>query len=361
MSTISLCMIVKDEEETLGRCLDGMKDLVDEIILVDTGSSDGTKEIAALYTDQIYDCIWEDDFSRARNFALSKGKGEYLMWMDADDVLDRRYAKDFLEMKERLGAADVIMMPYVTQFDSRGEPAFVYERERIFRNHGGFWFQGRVHEAVTPSGIIQREKIPIEHRKIKQGDPDRNLRIYETMEKEGVKFSGRELYYYGRELLAHRQFCRGKEIFEAFLRREDGWEENKIDATRQMAYCCYGLGDEKGALEALLKGLAYDTPRGETCCDLGRHFMERGRYQQAVYWYQQALRAEKRQERGAFVQEECYDYLPAISLCICFDRMGDLKTAEKYNELAGIFQPDSPSYLYNKGYFRDKNAEEKES
>ena len=86
MVTISLCMIIKNEEAVLERCLESIQDVVDEIVIVDTGSTDKTKEIAARYTDRIYDFPWCDDFSAARNFAFSKGMGEYLLWMDADDV-----------------------------------------------------------------------------------------------------------------------------------------------------------------------------------------------------------------------------------------------------------------------------------
>ena len=89
MVTLSLCMIVRDEEDVLGRCLESVKDLADEIIIVDTGSSDRTKEIAAYYTDRIYDFEWCDDFSAARNFAFSKGTKDFLMWLDADDVIPR--------------------------------------------------------------------------------------------------------------------------------------------------------------------------------------------------------------------------------------------------------------------------------
>ena len=72
MIEISLCMIVKNEEKILTRCLDSVADLVDEIVIVDTGSTDATKKIAANYTDKIYDFTWVDDFSAARNFAFSK-------------------------------------------------------------------------------------------------------------------------------------------------------------------------------------------------------------------------------------------------------------------------------------------------
>lgn len=87
MITLSLCMIVRDEEDVLGRCLDSVKDAADEIIIIDTGSEDRTKETALKYTQNVYDFPWRDDFSAARNFALEHGTMDYLMWMDADDVL----------------------------------------------------------------------------------------------------------------------------------------------------------------------------------------------------------------------------------------------------------------------------------
>ena len=76
MATISLCMIVKNESAVLTRCLDSIADLMDEIIIVDTGSTDNTKEIAAQYTSRIYDFKWASDFSAARNFSFSKATME---------------------------------------------------------------------------------------------------------------------------------------------------------------------------------------------------------------------------------------------------------------------------------------------
>lgn len=87
MITLSLCMIVKDEEDVLRRCLDSVKEIVDEIIIVDTGSTDKTKLIASEFTDKIFDFKWCDDFSKARNFSFSKATKEYIIWLDADDVI----------------------------------------------------------------------------------------------------------------------------------------------------------------------------------------------------------------------------------------------------------------------------------
>lgn len=358
MITISLCMIVKNEEKVLARCLESVKDLVDEIIIVDTGSSDQTKETAGRYTDRIYEFPWENDFAAARNYAFEKGEKEYLMWLDADDVLSSESQKKFREMKKNLSSeVDVIMMPYDTAFDASGRTIFRYDRERIVKNHKGFRFMGRVHEVIPPKGKIYFSDIPVEHRKIAEGGAgDRNLNIYREMEEKGEFFESRALYYYGRELMIHGQYEKGADILSRFLSRPDGWIENRIDATRQLAVCFYGMGEEDKALEALLKALEYDVPSGETCCDLGRHFMDREQYTQAVFWYEQALHAKKASHSGAFISEDCYGFLPAISLCVCYDRIGDKKRAEAYNDLAGNFKPESPYYLQNKRYFQNKNT-----
>ena len=88
MITISLCMIVKNEEAVLARCLDSLKGLMDEIIIVDTGSTDRTKEIARQYTALVYDFSWCDDFAAAKNFAISKATNPYVMILDSDEFLE---------------------------------------------------------------------------------------------------------------------------------------------------------------------------------------------------------------------------------------------------------------------------------
>lgn len=87
MIGISLCMIVKDKEAVIERCLQTIRPLVDEIVVVDTGSADATKHLAGRYTDQVYDFQWIDDFSAARNFSFSFATKEYILWLDADDTL----------------------------------------------------------------------------------------------------------------------------------------------------------------------------------------------------------------------------------------------------------------------------------
>ena len=95
MIKISLCMIVKNEEQVLDRCLNSVKDIADEIIIVDTGSTDKTKDIAKKYTNKVYDFKWINDFSKARNYSFSKASMDYTLWLDADDVILENDKKKF--------------------------------------------------------------------------------------------------------------------------------------------------------------------------------------------------------------------------------------------------------------------------
>ena len=135
MASVSLCMIVRNEEQVLGRCLSCVKDFADEIIIVDTGSTDKTKEIASLFTNQIYDFPWIDDFAAARNFAFLKGTGDYLFWLDADDVITEEEQKKLMKLKMRLDQekTDVVMMKYAVGYDGSGSPSFFFYRERLLR------------------------------------------------------------------------------------------------------------------------------------------------------------------------------------------------------------------------------------
>ena len=179
MPTISLCMIVKNEEMHIARCLDSVAELVEEIVIVDTGSTDRTVEIVSGYTSKVYSYPWKDDFSDARNYSFSKASMDYCMWMDADDVLEAWEKEKFLQLKQSLPPdTDIVMMKYHTSFDEAGKPSFSYFRGRWIRNDKEFCWVGAVHEVIPPRGRILYSNIGICHKKMKTGDSDRNLKIY---------------------------------------------------------------------------------------------------------------------------------------------------------------------------------------
>lgn len=352
MATISLCMIVKNEEMHIARCLDSMADLVDEIIIVDTGSTDRTVEIVSDYTDKVYSYSWKDDFADARNESFSRAVMDYCMWMDADDILEASERDKFLQLKQTLSAdVDIVMMKYHTSFDEAGRPSFSYFRERWIRNCAKYRWTGAVHEVIPPDGRVVYSDIAVCHKKVGAGDPDRNLKIYQKMIAAGKCLEPRQQYYYGRELYYHRQYREAVSVFEEFLLSAEGWIENKIEACSVCADCYYRLGEEQAALSTLFRSLGFDLPRAELCCEIGKYFLEHGNFHNAIFWYETALNTPKKEHSDGFILPDCYDYVPFLQLCVCYDRMGERQKAKEYNERAGSCKPYSQAYLYNKRYF----------
>ncbi len=354
MATISLCMIVKNEQQVLARCLDSVRGAVDEIVIVDTGSTDSTREIALRYTDRVYDFLWIDDCSAARNFSFDQATMDYCMWLDADDVLTAEDRDGLIALKSSLlPETDVVMMKYNTAFDSAGRPTFSYYRERILRR-GKFRWEGAVHEVIAPSGVILHSPLAVTHQKLHAAEPGRNLRIFEKLLAGGRVLTPREQFYYARELYYAGRYQEAAAAFASFLSQGRGWVVNNIDACRLLSACRSELGDADGALGALLQALRYGPPDAELCCDLGHWFRSRARYRDAIFWYALALGRKTDERTGAFVSVDSCGYLPAIWMCVCYDRLGEWENAEYYNELAGSFKPEDGTYLKNKSYFLNR-------
>lgn len=350
--TLSVCMIVRDEEAVLARCLDGIKDIADEIIIVDTGSADTTAAIAAKYTDKVYFFKWTDDFSAARNYSFSLAGGDYVMWLDADDVVTEENAAAIRALVDG-GGFDAAYLKYAARTD--GEVSFVYFRERIFlRSLSPLW-EGAVHEAITPRGRLVWSDAVIFHEKVRENAPLRNLRIYQGKIARGEKLSPREKFYYGRELFFNSMPRECIAVLSDYL-GGDGWVENRVEACRTMYRAYMSLGDERSALNCIFAAFALSYPRAEECCALGGYFLGKEQFAPAIYWFERALASRERAEDGGFVSIDCLGYIPAINLAVIYDRMGDYARANEYNELAGSFRPNDAAYLSNKRYFGDRLA-----
>ena len=352
MVSVSLCMIVKNEQTVLERCLKSIYKFADEIIIVDTGSVDKTKDISKKYA-QVYDFQWCDDFSKARNFAFSKAKSDYIMWLDADDIVPYKSLVKLIEWKQGQVSdhIDVVMMPYHINIDENGRAGFIYYRERILRRKTGFVWQGAVHECIQTSGNIIYLNAPIEHHKIENNKiSDRNLKIYQ---KQGNALDARGKFYYARELLTHGMIDDAIKMFEDFLQDKDAWIENKIEAYRNLSSCYIYKDKIQTAKDILLKSFAVDIPRAETCCDLAMIYMRLEEYNNAKFWYEIAYKCMPNTQNGGFVSIDCYGYLPCIGLCVCYDKLGDKKNANYWNERASIFKPDSEAVMANRAYFGD--------
>ena len=349
--TISLCMIVKNEEDVLGRCLESAKGIVDEIIIVDTGSKDRTKEIAQKYTDCIYDFAWIDDFSAARNFSFQKATKEYIMWLDADDVIEEADREQLFTLKKTTQPdTDIIMLPYHTAFDEWGNVTMSYFRERIIRRGANFSWGEPIHEVIVPSGKIVYGEPAITHRKEKGNEPGRNLAIYRKRIATGSTLSPRGQYYFGRELYYNNLFEEAVPVFTAFLEEGKGWVEDSIAACKLLSACYIALRQMQKGEQVLYQSFCYDLPRGEVLCEIGKVYVDGGQYERAIYWLEQALTAKQGQQ--GFVYHDYYGYYPHIWLCVCYDKIGNVEKANWHNEQAALLKPGAKEVVHNREYFR---------
>ena len=334
---LTLCMIVKDEEEVLERCLSSVAALVEEAVIVDTGSSDGTKKIAKKY-GYVYDLAWEDDFAKARNFSFSKASGDYLLWLDADDVLPPDEAKKFpslLEEIEKTGAYRSGRLEYL--------------RERIVRNCPDAKWRGHVHECIPPFGKILCSDLTVTHLPKQKKYTMRNLHIYEKWATK-KPLSPRDLLYYGRELYDHKLYVQAEAVLKKMLSGE-GWYVNKIEACKLLAGCRLADGDASGAIRALLESFGYGEPRSAVLCDLGALFKMQKRYKEAVYWYEAALSSKDHSAEGDFEYPDCRGIIPLLELVVCYYHAGEREKALEYHKKSEAVAPDHPSVRFNKNFF----------
>lgn len=352
MITISLCMIVKNEEEVLARCLESAKDIADEIIVVDTGSNDKTKEIAYRYTQLVFDFEWINDFSAARNFAYSKATMDYQMWLDADDVIPTEEAEKIKELKNILDLnVDIVTMKYHTNFDSNGNPILTSTRERLTKRSKNYHWQDPVHECIPLLGNVLFSDIAIWHQKPKSAEimTTRNLDIYEELERKGKRFTPRQLYYFARELKDHGCWAKSAYYFESFLDTQKGWFEDNIASCFNLSICYSILGEEKKILPILLRSFQFASPRAEICCQIGYYYKNLKNYQTALDWFQIAAKLDPPQSIG-FILHEYWGFIPNIECCVCCCYLNQFDKANEFNRIAGQFQPDSAAVLNNEKY-----------
>ncbi|MBQ1721436.1 MAG: glycosyltransferase family 2 protein [Lachnospiraceae bacterium] len=291
MVSISLCMIVKNEEMVLERCLESIHDLVDEIIIVDTGSTDDTKSIAAKYTRLIYDFSWVDDFSKARNFAFSKATGDYIYSCDADEVLDDVNRNRFLQLKEVLmPEVEIVQMKYVENgLQSVLNSNWEY-RPKLYKRLRTFKWIDPIHETVRTEPVVFDSDIEILHMP-ESLHQKRDFHIFASAYKTDGRLSKKLYSMYAKELLkcgSTEDVRIGSEIFAEVLEKEE------LDADLFRQLCCIVArnarlqGSDADFLKYAMKVNAV-APCSEICCELGEYFFAKKDYEEASLWFYNAI------------------------------------------------------------------------
>lgn len=316
MVTISLCMIVKNEEAVLKRCLDSIADLMDEIIIIDTGSKDRTKEIAASYTSKIYDFKWTNDFSAARNFSFSKASMNYIYTADADEILDETNRERFLRLKSvLLPEIEIVQMKYVTEseFNTVLNSKKEY-RPKLFKRLRTFTWIDPIHETVRLNPVIFDSDIEILHRP-QTLHSKRDFSIFiKAFECDG-QFSPKIQTMYAKELLKtgdFKDFLDAKPIFLSIL------EHDFSDEARKEAACVlarvYRLEDNKNEFFKLTMKDMLTTPCSEICYELGTYFVAQKDYEEAVLWFYNAA-----YETESILDVHTSGDLPLLGLVECYE------------------------------------------
>lgn len=289
----SLCMIVKNEEKVLQTCLDSLVDMMDEIIIVDTGSTDSTKEIALKYTPFVYDFEWDNDFAAARNFAFSKATGDYIYSADADEVMDENNRLKFKALqKVLLPEVEIVQMIYVTEQINHPTENYAKDlRPKLFKRLRQFTWIEPIHETINTNPIVFDSDIEVIHRP--QGDhSSRDFKVFEKIIAEKGILSDRLLTMYLRELYkagSEEALINSRKFFEKILDDRHYCEKQLL--TRQIIAVLmkiYRQSDEPVALMKLALREEITIPSAEVCMELGYFFMKKEEYEETVKWFYRA-------------------------------------------------------------------------
>lgn len=287
MITISLCMIVKNEEKNLERCLSSYAPFMDEIIVVDTGSTDKTKEIASKFTDKIYDFEWVNDFSAARNFAFAKATCDYIFSADADEVLVGDNRQQFAILKEVMDPEiEIVQMQYGNQLHNGTIYNYDCElRPKLFKRLRTFTWIEPIHETIRTLPVVFDSDIVITHLP-EEIHTKRDLAAFERMVQENMPVSSRLHNIYAKELFVSgdaKDFERAIPFFENSLYDDNRADDEKLEAVCVLAKAYRLLHkDAKFVKYALLSEIGLCS---ELCCEIGQYFYENEEYLDALHWF----------------------------------------------------------------------------
>ena len=349
---LSAALIVKNEEKSLGACLDSLKEIVDEVVVVDTGSTDGTKDLARRAGARLSDFRWTNDFSAARNRALELARSEWVLSIDADERVRLPAGP---ELRSQLAQTSFVGY-YVALYPRRGFTSQWVPR--IFRNHPNIRFRSAFHEAIGPA-----------------------LQEYRAISGGRIGYSSLEIDHEGYEGDQHAKWVRNLPILRKAVRQEP----ERVYCWCHLAEVYAGLGKDRAAeaawntalglvrrstaptpddglpyigfipwqfargrdVSALLEEAAQRCPRNiQLFWIRGRILMSGGRFEEAMGCFENLLEIGK---IGIFDRTLGYDtrlfhVLSYDSLATCCFRIGRHAESRRYYELAAQSDPERLEY-----------------
>lgn len=295
--TVSLCIIAKNEEETIARCIHSAKGAVEEIIVVDTGSTDGTIEAARKAGAQVYSRPWRNDFAWARNESLNLASGDWLLVLDADESLEDGSVDLLRKLIGAQDGTDGYFVQIVNQIGvgNKQVGSSTSSALRLFRNKPGYRYEGRIHEQIVQpilqansSAVLQYSAIRLNHGGYlpevvqKKNKVQRNMELLQR-ELENSSNESFHRYNLGVEYMRARQYEKALEQFR-LSRTVTDWRRasfGHVVVLREMN-CLQALGEWEQAA-------AFGGEASEALADFPDLFLAMGRiYYRLHRWVEAA-------------------------------------------------------------------------
>ena len=319
MKKISIAMIVKNEEGVIERCLQCISKFADEIVMIDTGSTDKTKSIAAAFPKvKVYDSehFTKDThysdfrFGVARNESIRKCTGDWVIWWDADDQIDEKGAARIRELAET--SRDRL---YVFLIEHGG---LYFEHCRMFPNGCGIFFDEEhgCHEYISITGglpMVPVRDVVIRHAPAKKSGPsDRNLAILEKDHfKRGMNDS-RTLFYLANTYREHGRHVEAAQFYDKYLAVSQ-WMEERFFARYYKSVSLTALGKLEEARQECFRAMAEDLRFAEPYCQIGEIHLMRDELDQAEAWFRLAMCIPFPAAK-LFANQNCYERWPKYRL-----------------------------------------------
>lgn len=290
---LSIAIIGKNNQTTLPALLYSLSSIqYDELIFVDTGSTDHTKMIAQQFNQKVkvFDFEWCDDFAAARNFAYAQCSGDWIMWVDTDDiVLNGEKITELISSVEKDKSIDAIVLPYQYIVDDDGNIINEQYRIRISKKDHFKWV-GAVHEDLIAFRKLNRLynlEVKIRHTaKMEEGHSKllRNLAIIEKQlekEKKEEKVDARTVLYYAHTLFGLNRWADARDAYISYT-SVSGWEEDLYLAYIRLAHCDRELKAYNHSVESIQMAWSIEPLAPEAYIQLGQTYHDMGLYKKAI-------------------------------------------------------------------------------
>ena len=351
-NTLSLCVICKNEENNIRNLLDSVKgDLFDEIVIVDTGSTDKTVDIIKEYTDKVFFFEWVNDFGAARNVSFSHATSDYIMWLDSDDTILEKDYKKLLDLKERLHESPIWLVKYEYAHDEFGKSICSFFRERIVQRSLNLQWQEPIHEYLPLDAPFQKTDIEVHHAKAHETS-SRNIPMLEDIVKKNPTV-GRNVFYLGKEYFDNGQLEKGIEKLTQFIDMPDAWSENKYNALLRIASYYKNTQDYSKAIHYCWEALKTNELKADAYCTMGDIGMETQAWDYAIHWFIVASNMERPEDALDIVEPKYHTWLPQLQLCLCYNSIGKVFEAAVANEKALEYRPEDHRMLNNRKIFKE--------